>query len=61
VELEGDQDSVRGSSGGTQIILKTSHKKKPQLNNINFPQFSAANFRVMHKKGALSTISDIMN
>ena len=56
VVLEEDRETVLGSSGGTQIILKTSYEKKPQLNNITFPQWSAANFRIMHtlvKEGAL--------
>ena len=51
-----------GVSGGTQIILKTSHEKKPPLNNITFPQWSVANFRIMQtlvKEGALSTMSDM--
>ena len=56
VVLEEDRETVLGGSGGTQIILKTSHEKKPPLNNITFPQWSAANFRIMHtlvKEGAL--------
>ena len=64
VVLEEDRETVLGASGGTQIILKTSHEKKPLLNNITFPQWSAANFRIMHtlvKDGALPTVSDIMN
>ena len=64
VVLEEDRETVLGASGGTQIILKTSHEKKPLLNNITFPQWSVANFRIMHtlvKEGALSTMSDIMN
>ena len=64
VVLEEDRETVLGSSGSTQIILKTSHEKKPQLNNITFPQWSAANFRIMHtlvKEGAMSTMSDIMS
>ena len=64
VVLEEDRETVLGASGGTQIILKTSHEKKPPLNSITFPQWSAANFRIMHtlvKEGALSTMSDIMN
>ena len=64
VVLKEDRETVLGSSGGNQIILKTSHEKKPQLNNITFPQWSAAYFRIMHthvKEGALSTMSDIMN
>ena len=53
-----------GMPDGTQVTLKTSHEKKPQLTNITFPQWSAANFRIMHtlvKESALSTVSDIMN
>ena len=64
VVLEEDRETVLGASGGTQIILKTSHEKKPLLNNITFPQWSAANFRIMHtlvKDGALPSMSDIMN
>ena len=60
--LEEDRETVLGASGGTQIILKTSHEKKPLLNNITFPQWSVANFRIMHtlvKEGALSTMSDM--
>ena len=63
VVLEEDRETVLGASG-TQIILKTSHEKKPPLNNITFPQWSAAKFRIMHtlvKEGALSTMSDIMS
>ena len=29
VVLEEDQETVLGASGGTQIVLKTSHEKKP--------------------------------
>ena len=64
VVLEEDHETVLGMFGGTQVILKTSHEKKPQLTNITFPQWSAANFRIMHtvvKEGALSTMADIMN
>ncbi|CAH3023155.1 unnamed protein product [Porites evermanni] len=64
VVLEEDRETVRGASGGAQIIFKTSHEKKPPLNNITFPQWSAEKFRIMHtlaKEGALSTMSDIMN
>ena len=43
VVLEEDRETVLGASGGTQIILKTSHEKKPPFNNITFPQWSAAN------------------
>ena len=63
VGLEEDLETVLGSSGDTEIILKTSHEKKPQLNNITFPQWSTANFRITRtlvKEGALSTMSDIM-
>ena len=62
VVLEEDRETMVGVSGGTQIILKTSHEKKPLLNNITFPQWSVANFRIMHtlvKEGALSTMSDM--
>ena len=62
VVLEEDRETMVGVSGGTQIILKTSHEKKPPLNNITFPQWSVANFRIMHtlvKEGALSTMSDM--
>ena len=50
VVLEEDRETVLGASGGTQIILKTSHEKKPPLNNITFPQWSAANFTNLSKK-----------
>ena len=63
VVLEEDRETMLGASGGTQIILKTSHEKKAPL-NITFPQWSAEKFRIMHtlaKEGALSTMSDIMN
>ena len=62
VVLEEDWETMVDVSAGTQIILKTSHEKKPLLNNITFPQWSVANFRIMHtlvKEGALSTMSDM--
>lgn len=64
VVLEEDQETVLGASGGTQIILKTNHEKKPKLTSITFLQWSAANFRIMHtfvKEGALSSMTDIMS
>lgn len=48
VVLEEDRETVLGMSSGTQIILKTNNQKKPQLANISFPQWSAANFGIMH-------------
>ena len=57
VVLEGDRETVLGASGGTQIALKTSHEKKPQLTNITFPQWSAANFRIMQTLGNLEAIT----
>jgi len=64
VVLEEDQETVLGVSGGTQIVLRTSHEKKPKLTSITFPQWAAANFRILHtliKKGTLSTMTDVMN
>lgn len=64
VVLEEDREAVLGVSGGTQIILKTNNLKKPQLANITFPQWSAANFRIMHtliKDGDLPSTSDVIN
>ena len=64
VVLEEDHETVLGMSGGTQVILKTSHENKPQLTNITFIQWPAANFKIMHtlvKEGAFSTVSNIMN
>ena len=53
-----------GASGDTQIVLKTNQERKPKLTSITFPQWSAANFRIMHtliKEGALSSTTDVMN
>lgn len=64
VVLEEDWDTVLGVSGGTQIILKTNNQKKLQLANISFPQWSAANFRIMDtliKEDDLSSTSDVTN
>jgi len=64
IVLKEDRESVLGASGGTQIVLKTNNQKKPQLASITFPQWSAANFRIMHtliKDGDLSSTSDVIN
>ena len=51
----------------TPIVLEgdreTNYEKKPKL-NTTFPQWSAANFRIVHtpiKERSLSTVPDIMN
>ena len=53
-----------GTSGDTKIILKSSQEKKPSLDKISFPQWSAANFHIMHmlmKDGFLSSTQVIFN
>lgn len=64
VVLEEGQETVLGASGGTQIVLKTNQERKPNLTSFTFPQWSAANFHIMHtliKEGALSSMTDIIN
>ena len=53
-----------GTSGDAKIILKSSQEKKPSLDKISFPQWSAANFRIMHivmKNGVLSSTQNIFD
>ena len=60
--LQEDRETVLGTSGDTKIILKPSQERKPSLDKISFPQWSAANFRIMHilmKDGLLSSPQDI--
>ena len=60
--LQEDRETVLGTSGDAKIILKSSQEKKPSLDKISFPQWSAANFRIMHtlmKDGLLSSTKDI--
>ena len=62
--LQEDRETVLGTSGDAKIILKSSQEKKPSLDKISFPQWSAANFRIMHtlmKDGLLSSTKDILD
>ncbi|KAJ7394557.1 hypothetical protein OS493_000373 [Desmophyllum pertusum] len=62
--LQEDRETVLGTSGDAKIILKSSQEKKLSLEKISFPQWSAANFRIMHtfmKDGTLSTTQDVMD
>ena len=45
-------------------MLKSSHEKKLSLDKISFPQWSAANFRIMHtlmKDGSLSSTQGVLD
>ena len=62
--LQEDREPVLGTSGDAKIILKFSQEKKPSLDKISFPQWSAANFRIMHilmKDGVLSSTQEIFD
>ena len=62
--LQEDRETVLGTSGDAKIILKSSQEKKLSLDKISFPQWSAANFRIMHilmKDGLLSSTQDILD
>ena len=62
--LQEDRETVLGTSGDAKIILKSSQEKKPSLDKISFPQWSAANFRIMHilmKDGVLSSTQEIFD
>ena len=62
--LQEDRETVLGTSGDAKIILKSSQEKKPSLDKISFPQWSAANFRIMHilmRDGLLSSTQDIFD
>ena len=48
--LQQDRETVLGTSGDAKIILKSSQEKKPSLDKISFPQWSAANFRIMYPR-----------
>ena len=64
VILQEDGETVLGTSGDAKIILKSSQEKKPSLDKLSFPQWSAANFRIMHilmKDGLLSSTQDIFD
>ena len=53
-----------GTSGDARIVLKTAQDKKLPLDKISFPQWSAANFRIMHtlmSDGSLSSTQDILH
>ena len=61
--LQEDKETVLGTSGDARIVLKTAQDKKLSLDKISFPQWSAANFRIMHslmKGGSLSSTQDIL-
>ena len=62
--LQEDRETVLGTSGNARIILKSSHEKKLSLDKISFPQWSAANFCIMHtlmKDGSLSSTQDVLD
>ena len=64
IVLQEERETVLGISGDAKIILKSSQEKKPSLDKISFPQWSAANFRIMHilmKDGLLSSTQDIFD
>ena len=45
--LKEDKETVLGTSGDARIVLKTAQDKKLSLDKNSFPQWSAANFRIM--------------
>ena len=62
--LQEDKETVLGTSGDARIVLKTAQDKKLPLDKISFPQWSAANFRIMHtlmSDGSLSSTQDILH
>ena len=62
--LQEDKETVLGTSRDARIVLKTAHEKKHSLDKISFPQWSAANFRIMHtlmSDGSLSSTQDILH
>ena len=64
IVLQEDKETVLGTSGDARIVLKSSQEKKLSIDKISFPQWSAANFRIMHtlmKDGLLSSTQDILN
>ena len=53
-----------GTFGDARIVLKSSQEKKLSLDKISFPQWSVANFRIMHtlmKDGLLSSTQEILD
>ena len=46
--LQENKKTVLGTSGDARIVLKTAQDKKLSVDKISFPQWSAANFRIMH-------------
>ena len=61
--LQEDKETVLGTCGDARVVLKTAQDKKLSLDKISFPQWSAANFRIMHslmKDGSLSSTQDIL-
>jgi len=64
IVLQEDKETVLGTSGDARIVLKSSQEKKLSLDKISFPQWSAANFRMMHtlmKDGLLSSSQEILD
>ena len=64
IVLPEDKETVLGTSGDARIVLKSSQEKKLSLDKISFPQWSAANFRIMHtvmKDGLLSSTQEILD
>lgn len=64
IVLQEDKETVLGTSGDARIVLKSSQEKKLSLDKISFPQWSAANFRIMHtlmKDGLLSSTQEILD
>ena len=62
--LHEDRETILGTFGDAKIVLKSSNEKKLSLDKITFPQWSAANFRIMltlMKKGALSTTEEVLD
>ena len=62
--LQEDSETVLGTSDDAKIILKSSQEKKHFLDKISFPQWSVANFRIMHilmKDGLLSSTQHIFD
>ena len=62
--LHEDRETILGTSGDAKIILKSSNEKKLSLDKITFPQWSAANLRIMHtlmKEGSLSTTEEVLD
>ena len=64
IVLQEDKETVLGIPGDATIVLKSSQEEKLSIDKILFPQWSAADVRIMHtlmKDGLLSSTQDILD